>query len=133
MKKLLKKLFYVDSPEKGAFLGIVLLLFGSWLVGTFFVFSVSGNMMMYNAVTGKFTPEGICLLAAPSAAVVLFILYFLFQQVHFWWGFRWNECGSSCKNSCASLVPAYFLAILDAAGERRPKTVPSSTVGISFF
>ena len=69
MKKLLKKLFYVDSPEKGAFLGIVLLLFGSWLVGTFFVLSVSGHMMMYNAVTGKFTPEGICLLAAPSAAV----------------------------------------------------------------
>ena len=115
MKKLLKKLFYVDSPEKGAFLGIVLLLFGSWLVGTFFVLSVSGNMMMYNAVTGKFTPEGICLLAAPSAAVVLFILYFLFQQIHFWWCFRWNECGSSCKKWLgASLL--LWLAALSCSG-----------------
>ena len=111
MKKLLKNLFYVDSPEKGAFLGIVLLLFGSWLVGTFFVLSVSGNMMMYNAVTGKFTPEGICLLAAPSAAVVLFILYFLFQQIHFWWGFCWNECGSSCKKWLGASLLLWLAAL----------------------
>lgn len=98
MKKFLKKLFFVDSTEKGAFFGIVLLLLGSYLVGTAFVFC-GGMMTVYtrNFVTGNFTPEGISWLISSGAVLVFFILYFLFQQVRFWRRFRWSECSTSGK------------------------------------
>jgi len=39
MKEFLKKVFFHGSPEKGAFWGLVLLLSGTWLLGTLFLFS----------------------------------------------------------------------------------------------
>lgn len=98
MKRFLDKLFFADSPEKGAFFGIVLLLLGSWLVGTVFLLC-GGLMTVYtrNFVTGSFTPEGIGWLISSGAVLVLFLFHFLFQQRRFWLRFRLSDCGTPCK------------------------------------
>ena len=98
MKRFFDKLFFADSPEKGAFFGIVLLLLGSWLVGTVFLLC-GGLMTVYtvNFVTGSFTPEGIGWLISSGAVLVLFLFYFLFQQWRFRLRFRLSDCGTPCK------------------------------------
>ena len=54
MKKFLKKVFFWDSPEKGAFWSLVLILSGSWLLGTIFILCGGGYRALYSRcfVTG---------------------------------------------------------------------------------
>ena len=115
MKEVLKKFFLFSSPPKGAFLGIILLIAGSWLVGTYFVLcGGSMTVLTHNFATGALTPKGICLFVSSAAAVVFFILYFLFQQIRFWSFFRWNECSISCKKWLGASLLLWIAALICA-------------------
>ena len=61
MKRVWNKLFFADSPEKGAFFGIVLLILGTWLLGTVFALcgGVTSLLYTHDFVTGQLRPEGV--------------------------------------------------------------------------
>ena len=99
MKKFLKKVFFWDSPEKGAFWSLVLILSGSWLLGTIFILCGGGYRALYSRcfVTGKYHAEALVWLIAPAVIFFLFFLHFLFQFGRSWHNFSWSACGRGCK------------------------------------
>ena len=97
MKKFLKKVFFWDSPEKGTFWSLVLLLSGSWFLGTIFIFC-SGYQALYNyCFAGKYPAEALVWLITPIVVFFLFFLHFLFQFGRSWHNFSWSDCDRGCK------------------------------------
>ena len=98
MKNFLKKIFFWNSPEKGAFWSLILLLSGSWLLGTIFI--LCGGFQNLNnrcSVTGKYPEEVIVHLVVPAMIFLLFFLHFLFQFGRSLYKFSWNSCSGICK------------------------------------
>jgi hypothetical protein len=114
MKRVWNKLFFADSPEKGAFFGIVLLILGTWLLGTVVVLcgGVASLLYTHDFVTGQLRPEGGRWLISSGALLLVFVLYFLFQQSRFWWNFRWNECDGSCKKWLGASLLLWLAALI---------------------
>ena len=116
MKRFLGKLFFADSPGKGAFAGIVLLLSGSWLWGTIFI--LCGGLLSLASIhmsNGKWIMKEPGWLIA--SGIVLLILFgnFLYQQGRFWYRFKMKECTSCCKKFLAlSLI--LWTAVLMCGG-----------------
>ena len=98
MKNFLKKFFFWNSPEKGAFWSLVLLLLGSWLLGT--IFALCGGFQdLHNRcfVTGKYPIEVIVHLVIPTVIFFLFFLHFLFLFGRSLYKFSWSSCSAICK------------------------------------
>ena len=106
MKKFLQKVFFWHSPEKGAFWSLVLLLLGSWLLGTAFVFT-SYRMTLcstccfngrYVAIDWRIVPA--------SVVALLFVVNFLFQSGRFWFSARKKAWDLACKKwlLCSALL-----------------------------
>ena len=96
MQKFLQNIFFWHSPEKGAFWSLVLLLLGSWLLGTAFAFS-----NVWNVWRGccYFLPKDAVIgwIIAFEAVFLLLAVNFLFQTGRFWINSRKKEWDLVCK------------------------------------
>lgn len=100
VKKFLRKIFYLDSTGKGAFWSLILLVLGTYLLGTLFIFSNGFYAAaVFIAAVFRFGIADIRVWDYPWQILLLLlfagvIIHFFFQQYRLWKGVRRDRCNN---------------------------------------